>query len=253
MEVAGGHAQIEREAQSLPPGQHARRDFPRFGTHLHLPPPTIPDDPVIEIDGAVDSPLSVSTADLSVLPRIQVTAGLHCVSGWSATGLRWEGVSFASFYRHFIEPAVTADAPRWLILEGFDGYRVVEYLDDALAADVVLADRLDGQPLNTDHGGPLRFVSPDQYGYVSAKHLARIELSVEEPDENYGYVHPLGWLVMRPPFFWRHPRARVWREERNRRLPAWILRLVYPPLRPPIRWLSRRGADKTGPRGAKGR
>ena len=29
---------------TLPPGQHAIEGFPRFGTHLHRPPPAVPTD-----------------------------------------------------------------------------------------------------------------------------------------------------------------------------------------------------------------
>src|SRR5206468_22508 len=82
-----------------------------------------------------------------------------------------------------------------------------------LAEDVLIAERLDGRPLDGDHGAPARLVSPNQYGFVSTKHLCRIELHTAEPSENY---HPspiidLGLHLLKP-----HPRARVWEEERHR-------------------------------------
>jgi len=100
--------------------------------------------------------------------------------------------------------------------------------DDAMANDVVIADRLNGRPLDGDHGAPARLVSPDQYGFVSTKHLCRIELHAMAPDERY---HPsplvqLGLQVVKP-----HRRARVWHEERHRYLPAWFVRPVYRLLR----------------------
>ena len=233
--------------RKLPPGQHARKDFPRFGTHLHLPPPRVPEEPAIEVSGAVREPFTVPLARLAALPRREQTSDLHCVSGWSAVGIRWEGVPFSTFYRELIEPRLAGDAA-WLVLECLDGYRVVEYLEDALADDALLADRLSGEPLDGDHGAPLRFVSPGQYGYVSAKHLSRIEVHTEEPKENYGRVHWLGRIVMRPPLFWRHPRGRVWQQERNPRVPNWLLMPFYATIRPPIRWLSalgdQRGTDE---------
>jgi DMSO/TMAO reductase YedYZ molybdopterin-dependent catalytic subunit len=120
------------------------------------------------------------------------------------------------------------------------GIRMVTF-DAGIAA---LAARLDGRALTADHGAPFRFVSPSQYGYVSAKHLARVEVFTEGPAENFGHVHPLGKAMLRGPFFQRHPRGRVWREERHRYLPGWVLRRVYAPLRPPIRWLSARGSEE---------
>jgi DMSO/TMAO reductase YedYZ molybdopterin-dependent catalytic subunit len=227
--------------QGLPPGQHARPDFPRFGTHLHLPPPQSPSQPTLEISGAVRESAVIPLELLASLERREQLSDLHCVSGWSAIGLRWEGVPFRAFYNEFVAPRVDG-TPTHLVLEGLDGYRIVVDLRDALADDVLLTDRLDGRPLDGDHGAPLRFVSPSQYGYVSAKHLARIEVWTEEPAENFDWVHWSGWAFMRPPFFWRHPRSRVWHEERNRCLPARLMRVVYAPLRPPIRWLSGRGS-----------
>jgi DMSO/TMAO reductase YedYZ molybdopterin-dependent catalytic subunit len=192
----------------------------------------------------VERAFSVPLTELRDLPRLELTADFHCVSGWSATGLRWEGVPFASFYRQRIEPVLGEGPITHLVLEGLDGYRSVVTIEDALGADVLLADSLDGRPLTTDHGAPVRFVSPGQYGYVSTKHLARIELHTAEPAENFGHVHPLGRIVMHPPVFDRHPRGRVWREERHRYLPGWVLRVLYAPFRPPIRWLSALGAER---------
>jgi|tagenome__1003787_1003787.scaffolds.fasta_scaffold20939144_3 DMSO/TMAO reductase YedYZ molybdopterin-dependent catalytic subunit len=230
-------------ARPLPPGQHARRDFPRFGTHLHLPAPAVPAEPVIEVVG-MDDGLVVPLAQLDELPRREQTSDLHCVSGWSAVGLRWEGVPFRAFYETIAAPLSAGQTVTHLVLEGLDGYRVAVCLEDALADDVLLADHLNGAPLDSDHGAPVRFVSPGQYGYASAKHLARIELWTQEPPENFSWVHWLGWAVMRPPLFWRHPRSRVWHEERNRHLPAWLMRIVYAPLRAPIRWLSGQGSGQ---------
>lgn len=43
---------------------------------------------------------------------------------------------------------------------GLDGYRSVVTIEDALADDVLIADSLNGQPLDADHGAPVRLVSP---------------------------------------------------------------------------------------------
>ena len=41
----------------------------------------------------------------------------------------------------------------------------------------------DGRPLDGDHGAPVRLVSPAQYGYISTKHLCRIEVHSGEPED----------------------------------------------------------------------
>ncbi|MEA2448396.1 MAG: hypothetical protein QOG63_328, partial [Thermoleophilaceae bacterium] len=151
---------------ALPPGQRAVDGFPRFGTHFNQPPPAVPANPVIEISGDVAEPFSLPVAELATLPRRDLAADFHCVAGWSATDLRWEGVAFETFYRTIIEPSLRRDAQvTHLVFGGLDGYRSVVTIEDALGDDVVIADRLDGRPLDGDHGAPVRLVSPSQYGF----------------------------------------------------------------------------------------
>jgi DMSO/TMAO reductase YedYZ molybdopterin-dependent catalytic subunit len=227
----------------LPPGQRPVDGFPRFGTHLHLPPPAVPVDPVVEIGGAVTESFSLPLAELATLPRRELPADFHCVAGWSATNLHWEGVAFAAFYRTIIEPSVQPDASvTHVAFGGLDGYRSVVTIEDALAEDVLIAERLDGRPLDGDHGAPARLVSPSQYGFVSVKHLCRIEVHTCAPAETYGDLSPIVQLTLRGPFK-PHPRARVWEEERHRYLPDWLVRPVYRLFTPPIASLSARGSS----------
>lgn len=231
---------------TLPPGQHPVEGFPRFGTHLAQSPPAVPAEPAIEIAGAVAEPFTVPLADLATLPRRRQTADFHCVAGWSATGLRWEGVAFGDFYRSILEPAVASGDPiTHLVFGGLDGFQSVVSIEDALADDVLIAQQLDGRPLDPDHGAPARLVSPSQYGYVSTKHLSRIELRTAQPNpDKLGTASLLSRLGLRSVVVKRHPRARVWEEERNPALPAWALRPLYRLLTPPIAFLSSRGSTK---------
>jgi DMSO/TMAO reductase YedYZ molybdopterin-dependent catalytic subunit len=219
--------------RSLPPGQRRVDGFPRFGTHLHHPPPAIPADPAIEIRGAVTEPFFVPLARLATLQRREQTADFHCVAGWSATGLRWEGVPFATFYRDVIETALAAGkAVTHVGFGGLDGYRSFVKVEDALVDDVLIAEHLEGRPLDSDHGAPARLVSPSQYGFISTKHLCLVEVRSAPPSKTFG----------RTPLIQAHPRARVWEEERHPHFPAWSLRHVYRLLIPPFTFLSARGS-----------
>lgn len=223
---------------TLPPGQRALEGFPRFGTHFGQRAPAVPADPTIEIAGAVTELFAVPLPRLQDLPRRELTADFHCVAGWSATSLRWEGVPFAAFYRSIVEPSLDPGAAvTHVVFGGLDGYRSIATIADVLADDVLIAEHLDGRPLNGDHGAPVRLVSPSQYGFISTKHLCRIEVHTTEPAARY---HPspltqLGLQLVKP-----HERARVWHEERHRYLPAWALRPLYRRLIPPIKALARR-------------
>ena len=111
-----------------------------------------------------------------------------------------------------------ADAT-FVVLRGQDGARSSLPLEDLMAPDVLLADRLNGQPLTIAHGAPLRLVAPAHYGYKSVKHVNRIELW--RSSANY---RPVGFRFM------VHPRARVANEERGQWVPGWVLRYLYRPL-----------------------
>jgi DMSO/TMAO reductase YedYZ molybdopterin-dependent catalytic subunit len=211
----------------LPPGQRKAEGFPRFGGPSK--PPTVPANPALEITGAVREPVTVAMSELSTLPRTEQTSDFHCVAGWSATGLRWEGVGFTTFYRSIIEPQLSpAMSVTHVVFCGLDRYRAIVSVEDALQKDVLLADRLDDEPLSLAHGAPLRLISPQQYAYMSAKHLCAIEIHTSAPSVRRGSV-----------LFRTHPRARVWREERNGVLPTVIVRPVYRSL---IRTFMRRSA-----------
>jgi len=221
----------------VPPGQRVIDWFPRFGVDLSRPAPQVPADPTIEIGGAVSESISIPVADLVTLPRRRLNADFHCVSGWTTLGLRWEGVPFADFYRLVIEPALRpGTVVTHIVFRGLDGFRSVVMIEDALDDDVLLADHLDGHPLSPDHGAPVRLVSPAQYGYLSTKHLSRIDVHTTTPTGGRrSFV--LDVLLH------SHPRARVWQEERHGTLPG---RMVRPFYRAVAMVMLRRGGRRSG-------
>jgi DMSO/TMAO reductase YedYZ molybdopterin-dependent catalytic subunit len=213
--------------RALPPGQRRRPDFPRFGRPFLVPPP-VPDDPVLAVTGAVERELRLPLAELvQGLPRVDQVSDFHCVATWSATDLRWSGVSFRTFWGEVVVPRCRpVDGAVAVIARGADGVHAVIDLRDALADDVLLADRLDGRPLDDVHGAPLRFVSPGQYGYKNIKHLVELEVT---------RTFPKPGLVLG-----EHQRARVAFEERDPWMNPRLYRLIGRALIPPILRLSRR-------------
>jgi DMSO/TMAO reductase YedYZ molybdopterin-dependent catalytic subunit len=206
---------------SLPPGQRAIDDFPRFGTHIRVRP-LVPDRLVLRVGGEVETPSELDRDDLAALPRVEQVSDFHCVATWSRLGLRWGGVRFADVYEGLIAPrARPRPSARYVIFRGFDGgFFCMLPLEDALRPNVLLADRLDGAPLTLAHGAPLRVVAPDHYGYKSCKHLAAIEFGDDS-------IRGVGLI--------QHPRGRVAAEERGRLLPGLLYRVlnsrvVLPPM-----------------------
>jgi DMSO/TMAO reductase YedYZ molybdopterin-dependent catalytic subunit len=226
--------------QPLPPGQRERSDFPRFGLTqfaYRLPEPSVPAE--LQIGGLVEHAQSIADV-FDGLPRVEQISDFHCVTTWSTRDLRWSGVRFSDFYRQRLLPQVKPHQDAGVVfLRGRDGARSCMLLEDMLAQDVLLVDRLNGAPLGVEHGGPLRLVAPAHYGYKSAKYLSRIDFQ-----RDLSSFRPSGFRFM------DHPRARVALEERGQWIPGWLLRSLYRPLIGPTvrrfaRALQRPGADRT--------
>jgi DMSO/TMAO reductase YedYZ molybdopterin-dependent catalytic subunit len=200
----------------LPVGQHALDVFPRWGLPRFIRlRPHRPEHPKLRLEGDVFHSQDVELQSLDGVTRREQVSDLHCVTTWTRRGLRWSGFAFRDLYEHFVVPRVRPRAEvRFVIFRGLDGYHCHLPLEDALAADVLLADRLDDEPLSFAHGAPLRLVAPAHYGYKSAKHLCALELRTDP--------------VAPPTQDWReHPRGRVAFEERGRVLPGFAYRCVY--------------------------
>jgi DMSO/TMAO reductase YedYZ molybdopterin-dependent catalytic subunit len=196
------------------------------------------------VRGAAATPFDLPVATLQEMPRQTLVADFHCVAGWSVRNVRWDGIPFRTLWEDSILPnAKPPSEITHLVFVGLDGYRSTLTIEDALADDVLIADRLDGAPLTGDHGAPARLVSPKQYGYMNTKHLCRIELHTREPTAAWhrSAVRAFGLSLVAP-----HPRARVDLEERHGQLPAWAIRFVYrrlvlPALAPLMTPKARRG------------
>jgi len=201
-----------RKAAGLPPGQRRLAVFPRFGDNPLRPAPVVPDHPEVQVV-LDDELIAVLGADAIHEHRSEQRADFHCVTTWSVTGVRWGGAPLAALWQRHVADDPRSSDVRFLKVCGLDGYAAVLTLEDALVAEVMIADRLDGQPLDARHGAPFRLVSPGQYGYKSVKHLSRIELHADRPHSGLGAKE--------------HLRARVALEERHSVRSGRVLRLTY--------------------------
>jgi DMSO/TMAO reductase YedYZ molybdopterin-dependent catalytic subunit len=209
-----------RTNPALPPGQREIESFPRFGlTPFAVRFPAALEAPRIQIGGDVEASVEVGK-ELERVARVEQCSDFHCVTTWTRRALQWSGIRFSDFYQQIVVPlARPAPGATFVVLRGQDGARTSLPLEDLLAPDVLLADRLDGQPLPIEHGAPIRLVAPAHYGYKSVKHVNRIEFWLSSA--NY---RPFGLRFM------VHPRARVAKEERGQWVPGWLLRYLYRPL-----------------------
>ena len=199
---------ITHRAQGLPPGQRQVRAFPRFSDNpLRAAPPIEPIALTVSIDG---EPLrTFSTDDLGRFEQVDQVSDFHCVTTWTYRYAHWGGVRFSELAATVFDGAT----PRYLAAHAADRMVAIYVSDDLDDDNVLLATKLDGQPLDRRHGAPLRLVSPDQYGYKNLKHLVGLDFRNEEPSSAMGPKE--------------HLRARVAAEERHSTLPNWAVKGQY--------------------------
>lgn len=151
----------------------------------------------LSIDGDVDTPLSFTLPQLQKMMQQKQITRHDCVEGWSAIG-DWQGVRLADVLA-FARPKAGA---RYVVFHCMDvdpdGTPYYESLDLAQAAhpQALLALRLNGKPLDPDHGAPVRLRVPTQLGYKSAKwvhHIQVVSSFAAIGDGNGGYWEDQGY------------------------------------------------------------
>jgi DMSO/TMAO reductase YedYZ molybdopterin-dependent catalytic subunit len=183
--------------QRLPPGQVRTRKWPVL--HWKRVPNISLDDWTFFVRGLVAHPLLFNWREFRSLPRVQVFADFHCVTRWSRLGNVWEGVSV----REILTRAEIRPEGKFVVAHGYDdGFTTNLPLSALTAADALLCDAHDGEPLSSDHGGPLRLIVPRLYAWKSAKWLAGLEVV---PEDSPGLWERNGY----------HNDADPWREQRH--------------------------------------
>jgi len=138
----------------------------------------------LTVDGLVDTPLTLSLADIKGRTATKLVRDFQCVTGWRVPEVPWTGVLLSDLLD---EAGVKGNATH-LRIHSFDGvYTESLTLDQARRDDVMAAyEMLDG-PVRQEHGGPVRLYVAPMYGYKSLKWLDRIEV-VDELDPGYWEV-----------------------------------------------------------------
>ncbi|VAX41936.1 sulfite oxidase homolog [hydrothermal vent metagenome] len=153
----------------MPPGQTRTRKWPVL--HATTVPTVSIETWNLEINGLVETPLAFNWEQFQKLPRVKVFADFHCVTTWSRLGNLWEGVSVKEILNRV---QVQAEA-KYVILGGYDGNWTTNLpLEDFYSPDALLCDVHDGEPIDADHGGPVRMIVPLLYAWKSAKWLKSI-------------------------------------------------------------------------------
>src|SRR6478609_8966973 len=191
----------------------------RFYVRCHFPIPKINErDWRLKVEGKVARPFEVTMDDLRQMPTQTITATLECAGNSrvflvpKVKGVQWElgAVGNAEWtgvrLRDVLQRAGMANEAREIILEGADNGTIAEpprpagkinfarSLPVAKAmGDVLLAHSMNGQPLTTAHGFPLRAIVPGWYAMASIKWLQRIIVASEPFNGYYQSIDYAHW------------------------------------------------------------
>ncbi len=97
----------------------------------------------------------------------------HCVESWSVLDCKWEGVKISDL-EALVKPKQVAKAGTF---ECADTYTTSLYREELSGDDVLLAYRLNGEPLEEGYGFPVRLVVPSKYAYKSALWVVRLRFT----------------------------------------------------------------------------
>ncbi len=180
----GGKTQDPAIAERIPPGQYRTEKFPVL--HYGSTPKTELANWDFKVFGEVDSPFGLTWTEFKTLPRKTVHTDIHCVTRWTKLDTTWEGVPI----QEIMSRAQVRPGAGYVLAHSEQGYTAnmpLSVLDDD---DVLLADTFDGQPLELEHGWPLRLLVPKRYFWKSAKWIRGLEFVDHDILgfwERYGY------------------------------------------------------------------
>ncbi|MGB6501226.1 MAG: molybdopterin-dependent oxidoreductase [Thermoplasmata archaeon] len=167
----------------------------------HYPAPQLAEGAwTIAVAGEVDRPRRWNLSDLDALPQRSIVATLECAGnsrkrfgeiapgeiawGDGAVGCaEWSGTPLTELLRAAGPRPGTqyvaflgADQPEDSGAPRFE--RGLSLMPGGPAAETLVASRLNGEPLPTDHGGPVRLVVPGWYGMAWVKWIASIHVQI---------------------------------------------------------------------------
>ena len=147
----------------LPPGQYFTDRFPVL--HAGVVPEVDLATWDFTIDGLGVGAVTLSFAEILDLPSTRVTADIHCVTKWSKFDTEWDGVAVTEVLNLIGVPA----AATHVLVNAEHGFTANLPIEDFSREGNLFAYNYGGEPLEPDHGWPLRLVVPHLYFWKSVK------------------------------------------------------------------------------------
>lgn len=131
----------------------------------------------LRIYGLVENPQTFSYTELKAMPKQEQITKHFCIQGWSGVA-KWGGVPV----RHILDLVKPKSEARYVVFysfaEGAEGgiYYDVHSIKNMRHKLSILAYEMNGEPLNYQHGAPLRLRCENQLGFKMVKWIQAIEL-----------------------------------------------------------------------------
>ncbi len=154
------------------PGADQFRFYTVTGEYPVIPPDTYE----LTVGGMVRHPLKLNIADLRSMKRTKLVHRFQCVTGWYVPDVHWEGVRLSEVLERAGVDA-RATALRFFSADGV--YTESLTLAQARLPNILVADKMLGANVTSNHGGPVRLYVAPMYGYKSIKWMNRIEVTNE--------------------------------------------------------------------------
>jgi DMSO/TMAO reductase YedYZ molybdopterin-dependent catalytic subunit len=133
-------------------------------------------------------------ADIRSLPKVELITELKCIEGWSRI-LKWGGARFQDFVRQYAPGQSNPNSYVALETPGREYYVGLD-MASAIHPQTLLCYEMNGKPLESQHGAPLRLVIPVKYGIKNLKRIGKIIFSETRPPDYWaerGYDYYAGF------------------------------------------------------------
>lgn len=153
----------------LPAGQTETIKWPVLDLGYH--PEVSLENWRLTLNGEVENPVVLKWQDFMDLPQTEDTSDFHCVTTWSKMDMPWKGVRLMDLAA-LVMPKETVTH---ILCYAYDTYTTNVQIEEALKPDVLLAHTVYDAPLELEHGGPCRMITPQLYAWKGSKWIKRIE------------------------------------------------------------------------------
>ena len=127
--------------------------------------------------------------DITAMESVTAMRTLKCIGDPIGTeqmsNAEWKGVRL----RDLLEEVAPKPEVKVVVFRCADGYHTAIPLEKAMREETLLAYEMNGEPLPTEHGFPVRLLNPGHYGTKNPKWIVNIQLA----KEHESYWEKLGW------------------------------------------------------------